>query len=196
LYNKSMSMLLVIVSVVLISSCSMLEEFGRAYHLSPEDIIKMSDAGVSDDVIISQIKATRSIYKLSPEGIIKLKEEGVSDKVIEEMVKTARVPAYQDYETLMFYDYYGYPFGIPYYYYPYLGVNWHNRKLGVYDFHYYSPYIPPYYFGGYNIDPSRYFIRRDTAPYWWYHIQPDPNYWRELEKKPWDGKIEVETDDR
>lgn len=56
--------------------------------ITKEGIIELSKSGVSDDVIISQIKATQSTFLLSNEEIIALKQAGVSDNVINFMVQT------------------------------------------------------------------------------------------------------------
>jgi hypothetical protein len=46
------------------------------------DLIRMTRAGVSDDVIISTIRARGARLDMSPESIISLKENGVSDDVL------------------------------------------------------------------------------------------------------------------
>ena len=57
-------------------------------HMTQEDIIQLSQADVSDEVIINQIKATRSTFFLSNEEIITLKQANVNDSVINFMVET------------------------------------------------------------------------------------------------------------
>lgn len=52
------------------------------------DIVQMAQAHVSDAVIISQIRATRSVFNLSSNDTIWLKQQGVSDLVIKEMLTT------------------------------------------------------------------------------------------------------------
>jgi hypothetical protein len=62
--------------------------------LSLTDIAQMTQSGLSDSVIIGQIRATRSVYQLSPEQLTWLKQQQVSDAVVVEMQTTAtRVPA-------------------------------------------------------------------------------------------------------
>jgi len=56
---------------------------------SPADIKAMSKAGVSDEVIISQIKNSRVVYRLPTAEILDLNEAGVSQKVIDFMINTA-----------------------------------------------------------------------------------------------------------
>ncbi|HTK77345.1 MAG TPA: glycine zipper domain-containing protein [Gemmataceae bacterium] len=62
-------------------------------QLSLSDIAQMSQQQLSDGVIISQIRTTRSVFVLSPEQLAWLKQQGVSDGVVMEMQQTAsRVP--------------------------------------------------------------------------------------------------------
>lgn len=79
-----------IILLLIISTPSFAERIPRALPvpISKEQIIEMSKSGVSDDVIISQIKATQSTFMLSSEEIIFLKQAGVSDNVINFMVQT------------------------------------------------------------------------------------------------------------
>jgi outer membrane lipoprotein SlyB len=56
--------------------------------LTIKDVKNMSKAGLSDDLIISQIEATQSEFRLSASDIIDLKQAGVSQRVIEAMIET------------------------------------------------------------------------------------------------------------
>jgi len=60
------------------------------------DVAQMAQQHISDDVIIAQIRTTRSVYHLSSNDIIWLKQQGVSDAVVEEMQRSANriVPVY------------------------------------------------------------------------------------------------------
>lgn len=60
----------------------------RGEPLSTTDVKKMTKAGLSDDVIISQIDATRTVFHLSSADIIDLKKAGVSQRVINYMIQT------------------------------------------------------------------------------------------------------------
>jgi hypothetical protein len=56
----------------------------------------MAQQGISDAVIITQIRSTQSVYMLGPPDIQWLKSQGVSDAVVMEMQATAtRVPGPQ-----------------------------------------------------------------------------------------------------
>jgi len=56
--------------------------------LTPADIKALARAGVSDDIIISQIRNTHTVYRLSTAEIIDLKDSGVSNRVIDFMINT------------------------------------------------------------------------------------------------------------
>ena len=57
--------------------------------LNNDSIIKLVKAGLSDDLILSTIKATPGAYDISAEGIIALKTGGASDKVVTAIVLKA-----------------------------------------------------------------------------------------------------------
>jgi outer membrane lipoprotein SlyB len=57
--------------------------------LGVADIKAMAKAGVSDEVIISQIRNSHTVYHLSTSDIIDLKNSGVSEPVIDFMINTA-----------------------------------------------------------------------------------------------------------
>lgn len=52
------------------------------------DIAQMSQSGVSESVIISQIRSSGSVFRLSSNDTIWLKQNGVSDNVVREMLVT------------------------------------------------------------------------------------------------------------
>jgi len=57
--------------------------------LSVADVKALAQARLSDDVIISQIRNSRTVYRLGASEIIDLKNSGVSERVIEFMINTA-----------------------------------------------------------------------------------------------------------
>ena len=63
--------------------------------LATADVKALAKAGISDEVIISQIRNSHSVYHLSTAEIIDLKEAGASQKVIDYMINTVTtvVPA-------------------------------------------------------------------------------------------------------
>jgi hypothetical protein len=56
--------------------------------LTTDDIKKMARAGLSDDVIMQQIDATKSTFYLSSADIVDMKKAGISQRVISYMVQT------------------------------------------------------------------------------------------------------------
>lgn len=52
------------------------------------DVKALARAGVSDEVMISQIRNSRTAYRLSTAEIIDLKDAGVSERVIDFMINT------------------------------------------------------------------------------------------------------------
>lgn len=50
--------------------------------LTNADLVRLTQNGISDDVILSSVAARGGRFDLSPEAIISLKNQGVSDKVI------------------------------------------------------------------------------------------------------------------
>lgn len=65
-----------------------LQRIDNREQLSIYDVEAMAKNGLSDDVIIEQIKNTKSVFYLTSDQIIELKQAGVSEKVIQYMMKT------------------------------------------------------------------------------------------------------------
>lgn len=62
--------------------------------LNNDAIVKMVQAGLSDDLIVTTINSQAGSYDASTDGIIALKKAGVSDKVVSAIVqKASSVPA-------------------------------------------------------------------------------------------------------
>ena len=51
-----------------------------------EDVLKLSRAQISEDVVLNYIQTTGTIYNLNPQDIVYLKSQGVSDRVINGML--------------------------------------------------------------------------------------------------------------
>ena len=64
------------------------QRLDQGQPLGTADVRALAKAGVSDDVIISQIRNSRTVYRLSAAEIIELHDAGVSQKVIEYMINT------------------------------------------------------------------------------------------------------------
>jgi uncharacterized protein YcfJ len=56
--------------------------------LTIDDVISMARARISDDLIISQIRNSRTVYHLRTADIVDLKRSGVSERVIDFMINT------------------------------------------------------------------------------------------------------------
>ncbi len=61
----------------------------RTQPMGLADIKMLAKSGVSDEVILSQIRNSRTVYHLSAAEILDLKDAGVSEKVIDFMINTA-----------------------------------------------------------------------------------------------------------
>ncbi|NQU10248.1 hypothetical protein HQ590_05630 [bacterium] len=65
-----------------------LQRVAQGQPLGLADIRALTNADVSDEVIISQIRNSRCVYRLTTAEIIELKQAGVSEKVIDFMINT------------------------------------------------------------------------------------------------------------
>ncbi len=82
-----------------------IQRIEQGQPLGLADIKALARAGVSDEVIISQIRNSRVVYRLTTPEIIDLKDSGVSQKVIDFMINTPGLyppappprPRYYDY---------------------------------------------------------------------------------------------------
>src|SRR3989339_913133 len=113
--NLKLVHLFVVFSVlILFTGCSSMFVNERALTL--DDIIKMSQAKIGDEVIKSQIDMTHTKFKLKPDDIVILKKVGVSEEVIKYMVESGEYDYdyYGYYPRDYWFDYY-YSFGYPYY---------------------------------------------------------------------------------
>ncbi len=77
--------------------------------MTTEDVIALSKAGVSDDVIINQMIASGSAFQLTTDDIIDLEKAGVSEKVISAMISSGQSPEYGAGGGNYYYPEYGYP---------------------------------------------------------------------------------------
>jgi hypothetical protein len=69
-------------------SPSTLQRVEQGQPLGLADIKALTKAGVSDEVIMSQIRNSRVVYRLTTAEIIDLKDAGVSNRVIDFMINT------------------------------------------------------------------------------------------------------------
>ena len=64
------------------------ERVDQGSPLSVADVKALAKAGISEDVIVSQIKSSRTVFHLTAADIIDLRDAGVSDKVVNYMINT------------------------------------------------------------------------------------------------------------
>jgi uncharacterized protein YcfJ len=72
------------------SSPRTVDRMDRGEPLTINDVIKLSQGGVSDDMMMSYMRDTSSSYTLSQAQIRRLQDAGVSQRVINYMVDTGR----------------------------------------------------------------------------------------------------------
>ncbi len=60
--------------------------FGQQQPLNNDSIVKLAEAGLSDDLIVQSINSQPGKYALSANDLIQLKQDGVSEKVIAAMI--------------------------------------------------------------------------------------------------------------
>lgn len=73
----------------------------RLEPLTLEDLVKLSQADISDEIIISQIIASESSFQLSADDIIYLKENGVSEALIDFLINTPTLEEWENFENQM-----------------------------------------------------------------------------------------------
>src|SRR5665213_1258982 len=64
------------------------ERVDQGAPLSLADVKALAKAGITEDVIINQIKNSRTVFHLSAADIIDLRDAGVSDKIVDYMINT------------------------------------------------------------------------------------------------------------
>lgn len=85
-----------------------------ANPMSVDDVKALCKANVGDDIVISQIRSTRTVYRLTAAQIIGLKNEGISQKVIDYMINTASAQSSSEAATVEPSSSYVYPYAYPY----------------------------------------------------------------------------------
>ena len=64
-----------------------------AHALTLRDIVELSKAGLSDDVLLALIEVDRPVFTLDSETIRSLKGQGVSERVMIAMIRSGRTPS-------------------------------------------------------------------------------------------------------
>jgi hypothetical protein len=65
---------------------------GRADAITVRDVIELSKAGLSDDVLLALIEVDRNVFTLDAAAMKALKDGGVSDKVMLALIHSGRTP--------------------------------------------------------------------------------------------------------
>jgi hypothetical protein len=65
---------------------------GRAEAVTIRDVIELTKAGLSDQVLLALIEVDRSVFAIDPATIKQLKQAGVSDPVIVALIRSGRNP--------------------------------------------------------------------------------------------------------
>ena len=71
--------------------------YALSAQVSKEDLKKLAAAGISDEVILSYVRANGPVVKLSAEDVVELKQAGASEKLLSVALGNApaAAPAYQ-----------------------------------------------------------------------------------------------------
>jgi hypothetical protein len=65
---------------------------GRAEAVTIRDVIELTKAGLSDQVLLALIEVDRSVFAIDAATVKQLKDAGVSDPVIVALIKSGRTP--------------------------------------------------------------------------------------------------------
>jgi hypothetical protein len=65
-----------------------LQRVEQSQPLTVADVKSLVKAGISDDLVISQIRNSRTVYHLNTADIVDLKNSGVSERIIDFMINT------------------------------------------------------------------------------------------------------------
>jgi hypothetical protein len=56
-----------------------------------EDVLKLSRASISDDIIVNYVQSSGTIYNLAPQDIVYLRNQGVSERVLNAMIGQRKI---------------------------------------------------------------------------------------------------------
>src|SRR5258707_2764362 len=75
-----------IVIALVCAGCASTMGPANNHQMTKDDVIALAKKGISDDVIINQIRATGSTFQLTTDDLIGLKDAGVTDRVVNVMI--------------------------------------------------------------------------------------------------------------
>jgi len=80
---------------LLVASLALGPAAGFAQAVTIADLVKLKDAGLTDDILVALIESDGSKFTLTANDIIEIRRQGLSERVILAMLKTAvsKVPA-------------------------------------------------------------------------------------------------------
>ena len=61
-----------------------------ASAVTPEEIVRLSKSGVSDEVILALVARDKTIFSVAPDDLVALKREGVSEAAVLAIIKSGR----------------------------------------------------------------------------------------------------------
>jgi hypothetical protein len=67
-----------------------------ASAVTPQEIVALSKAGVSDQVILALIERDQTVFAIAPDQLAELKNDGVSEQVVVAMLRSSRQPPPQE----------------------------------------------------------------------------------------------------
>jgi hypothetical protein len=121
-----------------------------------DEVLRMTEAGVPEDIILKQITAWGFEFELSADDIVELRSLGVSDAVVAAMVDTGATAGYEDkapehslHVSAGFYS--------PWYCYPYAWSLYYDPFPWMYSAYYYPVYYHAPYFGHYGWSGCTYY---------------------------------------
>jgi hypothetical protein len=62
----------------------------KASAVTAQEIVRLSNAGVSEQVILALIERDRTVFTIAPDQLVSLKDQGVSETVLLAMLKSGR----------------------------------------------------------------------------------------------------------
>lgn len=68
------------------------QDAGAALPPGVQDVVKLAKAGISEDIILAQVRSSGATYSLSADQIIHLTQQGVSQNVIKTLMASAPEP--------------------------------------------------------------------------------------------------------
>ena len=147
-------------------------------QVSKEDLRKLAAAGISDEVILSYVKANGPVAKLSAEDVIELKQAGASEKLMTSVLSVSSAPPAEPRTNVVQRQAYTAPAtttyvtdSTPYYYTPsssYYSDYYAPSYAASYSYGSYGPYYPRSYYYS-SCYPRSYYYSSSCYPRSYYY---------------------------